>query len=134
MRPSALPLTAVAALLMPSVAYVRTAQAASFEKWDQAAFDKAQAEGRPVLLYIEASWCPTCAKQTPTLSSLMDDKTFRDMAVFRVNFDTQKDVVRGFGATMQSTLIVFHGKTETGRAVGETKPEAIRALLATALA
>ena len=97
-------------------------------------FAAAQAAGKPILVHIWASWCPTCAKQTPTLSGLMDDAAFRDMAVFRVNFDTQKDTVRAFGATMQSTLIVFHGKTETGRAVGETKPEAIRALLATALA
>ena len=97
-------------------------------------FAAAQAAGKPILVHIWASWCPTCAKQTPTLTGLLDDTAFRDMAVFRVNFDTQKDVVRGFGATMQSTLIVFHGKTETGRAVGETKPEAIRALLATALA
>ena len=96
-------------------------------------FAAAQAAGKPILVHIWATWCPTCAKQTPTLTGLLDDTAFRDMAVFRVNFDTQKDTVRAFGATMQSTLIVFHGKTETGRAVGETKPEAIRALLATAL-
>lgn len=98
------------------------------------AFAAAQAAGKPILVHVWASWCPTCARQTPTLATLLDDAAFKGMAVFRVNFDTQKDVVREFGARMQSTLIVFHGKTETGRAVGVTDPAAIRALLAGGLA
>ena len=49
--------------------------------------------------------------------------------MFDVDFDSRKDVVRQFGATMQSTLITFKGATETGRSAGETKPEAISLLL-----
>ncbi|CCE02732.1 putative Thioredoxin (H-type,TRX-H) (fragment) [Bradyrhizobium sp. STM 3809] len=37
--------------------------------------------------------------------------------------------MKGFGAQMQSTLIVFKGTTETGRSVGDTKEASISALL-----
>ena len=49
--------------------------------------------------------------------------------MFKVDFDSQKDVVRAMGAQMQSTLIVFRGKDERGRSTGQTDPGVIRALL-----
>ena len=49
--------------------------------------------------------------------------------MFDVDFDSRKDVVKQFGATMQSTLITYKGTKETGRSAGETKPEAIASLL-----
>ena len=39
-----------------------------------------------------------------------------ELTVFDIDFDTQKDAVRAFGARMQSTLIVFKGGVEVGRA------------------
>ena len=49
--------------------------------------------------------------------------------MFDVDFDTQKDAVRGFNARMQSTLIAFRGPREVARSVGETKAGPIEALL-----
>jgi hypothetical protein len=48
-------------------------------------------------------------------------------------FDAQKDVVRDLGAQMQSTLIAYDGETETGRSVGDTDPQSIGLLFASAL-
>jgi thioredoxin 1 len=45
----------------------------------------------------------------------MAEPKFKDLIYFVVDFDTQKDAVRFFGAQMQSTLIAFKGTTETGR-------------------
>ena len=53
--------------------------------------------------------------------------------MFRVDFDSQPDIVRFFKANSQSTLIVFKGTAETGRSVGETNADAIAALLEKAL-
>ena len=61
------------------------------------------------------------------------DPRFKDLSIFDVDFDSQKDVLRQFDARMQSTLIVFKGETETGRSVGETQPEWIEGLLEKAL-
>jgi len=93
------------------------------------AFKAAQAAGGPILVEIHADWCPTCKAQVPILEKLTADPKFRDLKVFRVDFDAMKPVVKEFGANMQSTLIVFKGAAETGRSVGDTAPASIAALL-----
>jgi hypothetical protein len=42
------------------------------------------------------------------------------MQVFRIDYDTQKPLWQKFRATMQSTVIAFHGKRETARIAHET--------------
>lgn len=108
------------------------ARAAGPVPFDAQAFAAAQAAGKPILVQIHADWCPTCAAQKPILAALEHKPEFANLVVFNVDFDSQKDLVRKFGARMQSTLIVFHGATETGRSVGETDPGKIKALLETA--
>jgi thioredoxin-like negative regulator of GroEL len=93
------------------------------------AFKAALDSGKPVLVAIHAVWCPTCKAQAPILDGLLTHR-FSDMIAFRVDFDDQKDVVRQFGAQMQSTLIVFARGAELGRSVGDTNPASIEALLA----
>jgi len=45
----------------------------------------------------------------------------------------QKDVVKNFKVTMQSTLIVFKGGKEVGRSTGDTKKDSIADLLKKAI-
>ncbi len=124
-------LAIAATLAVPFVpaAFAPAALAAVESGFTQAAFEGAQAAGQPILVDITASWCPVCAKQRPTLDSLAADPAFRELRIFKVDFDTQKDVVRAMGAQMQSTLIVFHGRDERGRSTGQTDPAMIRALV-----
>ena len=98
--------------------------------YDPAVFAAAQAAGRPIVVHIWAGWCPNCAKQTPVLADIAADPANAGLIIFRVDFDSQKDVVRSFGAQMQSTLIVFHGGAERGRSTGDTNAASIQALLA----
>lgn len=98
------------------------------------AFQDAQNANKPILIEIHASWCPTCKEQKAILNNLLlPEPKFKDMVVLRVDFDSQKDFVSKFGARMQSTLIVYKGKTEVGRSVGDTDPASIAALLEKAL-
>lgn len=99
----------------------------------QAAFDAAVAAGRPVLVEVSASWCPTCAQQKAILSELLARPGLADFTVFEVDFDTRKDLLRAFNARRQSTLIVFGKGAEVGRSVGDTDPVGIEALLRKAL-
>jgi thiol-disulfide isomerase/thioredoxin len=103
------------------------------EPFDAKAFAAAQQAGKPILVAIHASWCPTCKAQKPILSELMSAPKFKDLVYFVVDFDSQKDVVKHFRARMQSTLIAFKGETETGRSVGDTERASIAALLDKAL-
>ncbi len=98
--------------------------------YDGAAFEAAQASGKPILIDVSASWCPTCKAQAPILSKLMSEPRFKGVVAFNVDYDSQKDVLRKFNVQRQSTLIVFKGKQEAGRSVADTNPASIEALLA----
>jgi thiol-disulfide isomerase/thioredoxin len=112
-----------------SVVAAVPASAAGPQPFDDAAFAEAQKAGRPIFVAIHASWCPICKAQTPILAELMADARFKSLAYFTIDFDSQKDVVRRFGARQQSTLIAFKGATEQGRSVGDTNRSSIAALL-----
>ena len=118
-------LTAVAM----SAAAMTPAFAASPKPFDANAFADAQAAGKPILIAIHASWCPTCKAQKPILSELTEDPKLKGLAYFVVDFDSQKDLVQKFGARMQYTLIAFKGGRESGRSVGDTNRASISALL-----
>jgi thiol-disulfide isomerase/thioredoxin len=107
---------------------VGAAQAAQHVAWNQAAFAAAQDAGKSIIVDVTAPWCPTCAKQRPTVASLENDPKFAQAVVFEVDFDTQKAVLRRMHVSAQSTLIAFKGKTEMVRATGITDPAEIRAL------
>ena len=113
-----------AGVVMSAVAF--GAHAAEKVNYDAKSFAAAQAAGKPILVEIHATWCPTCKAQAPILSDLEKQDKFKN---FHVDFDSQKDAVKAFGARMQSTLITFKGPLETGRSVGDTNPGSIAALL-----
>ncbi|HLH97252.1 MAG TPA: thioredoxin family protein [Xanthobacteraceae bacterium] len=117
-----------AALLVPTAAF-----AAEEQPFTRQAFQAAQDAGKSILVEIHASWCPTCAAQKPILAKLFAQPKFKNLAVFRVDFDTQKDEVRAFKTRIQSTLITFKGSEETARSVGDTNADSIADLLALAL-
>lgn len=98
-----------------------------------AAFEAAQQAGKPILVTVHADWCPTCRAQEPVITKLLQEPKYRDFAVYRVDFDKQKKVVKRFGAQYQSTLIVFKGAKEVARSTAQTAPEVIAAQLDKAL-
>ena len=108
---------------------VRPAEAANFAPYTQAAFNAALANHTPVIIHIEASWCPTCKQQQTVLDRLQHDPRYSSVEILDVDFDTQKPVVRQFHATMQSTFIAYHDSKLVGQAVGITSQDAITALL-----
>ena len=117
----------LAGLLTSVIAFA--AQAAEKVNYDAKSFAAAQAAGRPILVEIRASWCPTCKAQQPILGNLEKHDRFKNLLVVLVDFDSQKEAVKAFGARMQSTLIAFKGSVETGRSVGDTNATSIATLL-----
>ena len=110
------------------------AQAEPEQPFTEAAFAAAQQTGKPILVDTYATWCQICARQAPILEKLRAEPKFKDLVIFKVNFDTQKDVMRKFHANVQSTLIVFRGSKEVGRSTGETQAEWIEDLMEKTLA
>ncbi len=126
-RRGLLGLMAVFALALFAAPAARAVERIPF---DQAAFDAAVKSGGPVLVDISASWCVTCRAQRNVLGKLFGDPAYKGYQVFVVDYDTEKDVMRGFGASQRATLIVFRNGVEVGRIVGDTREAAIGALLA----
>jgi thioredoxin 1 len=100
------------------------------QRFNQKAFEAAQAAGKPILVEVTAPWCPVCKAQAPILSRLKADPRFKDLAAFTIDFDSQKDLLKKFNVQKQSTLIVFKGKLEAGRSTGDTNAASIEQLLA----
>jgi thiol-disulfide isomerase/thioredoxin len=121
---AALPVAALVALPV---------QAAERAPFTDAAFQAAQAAGRPILIEVTAPWCPTCRAQKPHVDAVAADPRMREAVVFSIDFDTQKDALRRLSVSRQSTLIAFRGTQERGRATGVTDGAAIRELLFRAL-
>ena len=122
-------LIAAAALAGAALIALSGAFAGERRAYSQSDFEAAQAAGARILVDITASWCPTCKAQRPIVDSLAAKPENADLVIFDVDFDAQKDTVRGFNARMQSILIVFRGSAETGRSVGDTDPSSIAALI-----
>lgn len=67
--------------------------------------------------------------QNRILNKLSDQPRYGGLVRLRVDYDKHKDVVKEFKAKKQSTLVVYKGDKELGRAVGITSEEKIRALV-----
>jgi thiol:disulfide interchange protein len=122
---SALAATFAALLAVP----VLPVHAAEFKPYDNAAFNALQAAGKPVVIHVHADWCPTCKLQALILTDLFKSPSFRDYTVLRVDFDTQQDVRKALRVGAQSTLIVYRGRNEVARSVGDTSKDSINAAL-----
>ncbi len=120
-------LVLVMALSMPLLAH------ATGTPYKQAEFDTLQKAGSPTLIFIHATWCSVCKAQTKILDELLPQAEFRQIKVLRVDFDSQKAIVKSFNTSYQSTLIVYKGGKEVARTVAETNKDNITALLRKAL-
>lgn len=122
-----------AAASIGALALAGTGFAAERMDWDKAKFEKAQKDGRPILVDVAADWCPVCKKQAPIIADLAKKPEYKNLATFRVDFDKQKEALKQFNVQKQSTLIVFKGTKETGRSTGDSNAESIAKLLATSV-
>lgn len=114
-------------------AFAATTAFAAQLPFSQAAFDKAVASGQPVIVHVQASWCPTCKVQRPIVADLLRDPKRQRIALFSADFDTEAALKKQLRVVQQSTFVVFKGGKEVGRSTGETRKDAIAALFDKAL-
>ncbi|MGC7589013.1 thioredoxin family protein [Bisgaard Taxon 46] len=100
--------------------------AVDFKPFEQAAFDVAVQSNKPVLVDVYADWCPTCKRQVKVLEPILNEDQFKEYTVFKVDYDEQKDVLKDFKVTRQSTLILFNEGKEVRRSIAETSEDGLR--------
>ena len=118
---------ALVAIVLSSA--VSVALAGEIKPYTDTEFDKLTTAGKPVMLDVSATWCPTCKAQKPILDSLMKHPSYKDVTMLTIDFDSAKPTLKKFKVNMQSTLVAFKGKTEVGRSVGDTSREGIEGLV-----
>jgi len=123
-------LVLVASLFMLSAVNAFAAERFTYEL---EAFQAALNAGKPILVHVTAPWCPECKAQKPIVAALAERPEYKGLTIFEVDFDTQKDALRGLRVQKESTLAIYKGKAEVARAVGITKREAIETLMKRAL-
>lgn len=116
----------VSVLMLMTAAVFAPAVAAEYTPYDQALFEQSQAQNKPILVFVHAPWCPVCKAQMKTIDEIVDnDAAYSDLKIYRIDYDTQPEVWRRFGVTMQSTLIAFHGAKERSRIAHISAPAAV---------
>ncbi len=125
-------LAIAASLLLTGVA-ANTASAGEIIPANMEAYKAAASAKKPIIMHIHATWCPVCAKQDPVIESLMKEPEFKDVVVFKIDFDTDKGLVEQLGVKYQSTLIAAKGPAEVDRTAGISDKDAIRQFIRKAL-
>lgn len=108
------------------------AHALELRPYSAAELAQAQQAHKPVALHFHADWCPTCRAQTQAFEALKKEPGL-DVTVFVANYDTEKELKRKYGVRAQSTLIGLKDGKVSGRVIGDTSPEGLKAVLKSAL-
>ena len=85
-------------------------------------FDKAQSDGKIVIVSSWVKYCTSCASQMKVLDKAKND--FKNIEYFK--FDVRnKEIANLLNVQYQTTLLIFKDNKEVYRSVGETSKDLI---------
>ena len=85
-------------------------------------FDKAQSDGKVVIVSSWIKYCSSCASQMKVLEKAKNE--FNNIEYF--TFDvTNKEIAKLFDVQYQTTLLIFKDNKEVYRSIGETSKDLI---------
>ena len=92
-------------------------------------FDKAQTEGKIVIVSSWIKYCSSCASQMKVLNQAKNEGRLLDVKFENIeyfSFDvTNKEIADLFNVKFQTTLLIFKDNKEIYRSLGETTQELI---------
>ena len=87
-------------------------------------FNKAQSEGKVIIISSWIKYCSSCAGQMKILNKAKKDGKLNDIKFENIeyfSFDvTNRNIADLFNVQYQTTLIIFKNKEEVYRSLGET--------------
>ena len=100
-------------------------------------FDKAQSDGKVVIVSSWIKYCSSCASQMNVLNKAKNEGKLLDIKFENIeyfSFDvTNKEIANLFNVKFQTTLLIFKNKKEVYRSLGETTEDLIYQALKTAV-
>ena len=97
--------------------------------YDKELFDKAQSEGKIVIVSSWIKYCSSCAGQMKILKTAKETGELSDIKFDNIEyfaFDvTNKEIAKFFNVQYQTTLLIFKDNKEVYRSIGETTKELI---------
>lgn len=124
--------TILKTILLVSIFFGASAHAVQTQAYSPELLKSVQEQGKPVALHFHADWCSTCKAQEKVLEKLKEEPGL-EILVLIVDYDKEKDLRKNLKVRYQSTFIVYKGKTETTRILGDTDENKIRSGLKTAI-
>ena len=92
-------------------------------------FDKAQSDGKVVIVSSWIKYCSSCASQMKVLNNAKNDGKLFDIKFDNIeyfSFDvTNKDIANLLNVKFQTTLLIFKNNKEIYRSLGETTEDLI---------
>ena len=92
-------------------------------------FDKAQSEGKVVVVSSWIKYCSSCASQMKVLKKAKNDGKLLDIKFKNIeyfSFDvTNKEIANLLNVKFQTTLLIFKNNKEVYRSLGETSEDLI---------
>ena len=85
-------------------------------------FDKAQSDGKVVVVSSWIKYCSSCASQMKVLNKAKDDFENIEYFTFEV---TNREIADLLKVQYQTTLLIFKNNKEVYRSIGETSKEEI---------
>ena len=82
----------------------------------QEIFEKAQDNGKIVVIYSWNEYCGTCAKQRPILEQAKND--FKDILFLSIEHVENKDLVKNLKIEYWSTIAVYKNSKQTAKIIG----------------
>ena len=97
--------------------------------FDKELFNKAQSEGKIVVVSSWMKYCSSCANQMKVLQKAKKDGELSDIKFDNIeyfSFDvTNREIANLFDVQYQTTLLIFNGDQEIYRSIGETTEDLI---------
>ena len=86
-------------------------------------FQKAQSEGKTVVINSWNKTCSTCAKQVKILKQA--EKDFDDILFLSYEQTKDKDIAKSLNINYWTTIVVYKNNSEKSRSVGQVSKEKI---------
>ena len=105
--------------------------------FDKELFNRAQSEGKIIIVSSWIKYCSSCASQMKVLQKAKNDGELSDIKFDNIeyfSFDvTNKEISDLFDVQYQTTLLIFKGNEEVYRSIGETTADLIYEAIKTSI-